>query len=84
MSIFTQAIKLTYQSGRFGKKAEYNLQTRSIFKEKSHDQVDKIITQLHLLKGTPDVSFKFISIPEICKYIAMSNCNLLKHRCFRF
>ena len=63
----TQVIKLMYQSDRFCKSTVYNLQTRMHFLEKSHDYVDKIITQLHLLKGTPNVSFKSISIPEICK-----------------
>ena len=36
------------------------------FWEKSRDQVDKIIDQLHLLKSIPNVTFEFISIQEIC------------------
>ena len=43
MSTFTAAIKLTFGWNRFGKKTEYNLQTRIHFYKKSRDQVDKII-----------------------------------------
>ena len=43
ISTFTTAIKLTFGWNRFGKKTEYNLQTRTHFYKKSRDQVDKII-----------------------------------------
>ena len=33
----------------------------TIYRQKSHDQVDKVMNQLHLLKRTPNASFKFNS-----------------------
>ena len=66
ISTISQVIKLIYQSGWFGKRSVYNFQIRIYFYEKAHE-VEKVIIQLHLLKDTPNVSFKFISFPEICK-----------------
>ena len=53
ISIFRQAIKLTFQRNKFGKRTVQNLQTRIHVQKKSRDQFDKIIDQVHLLKNIP-------------------------------
>ena len=50
MPTFPPAIKLTIGQTRFGKRTVYNLQNRIYFQKKLHDQVDKMIDQLHLSK----------------------------------
>ena len=62
-----------------------NLQTRIYFKKKSRDQVDKTVDQFYYSKCIPNVSFKFISCQEICKYyLVISNCNFCMRRCFKY
>ena len=77
MLTFKQAIKLTFGRNKFSKRTMQNSQSRKNFQKNPRDQVDKIIDQLHLSKSIPNVSFKFISCQENCKWhVVMNSCNL--------
>ena len=53
MLTYKQTIILTFGRNKFSKRTLQNLETRAHFWEKSRDQIDKMIAQLHLSKSIP-------------------------------
>lgn len=62
----TQSMKLKFGRNKFDKMTVSNVQTRIVYKKKSHDPADEIIGELYLSKSIPNVSFKLMQYQKIC------------------
>ena len=64
----TQSMKLKFGRNKFDKMTVSNVQTRIVYRKKSHDPADEIIGELYLSKSIPNVSFKLMQYQKICNW----------------